>query len=281
MSLQITDEEFSKIRQMVFNKFGINLTEEKKSLLVGRLQSILQKHQLKDFESYYQLICNAKDQSLLSELVNKISTNFTYFYREEKHFIYFINEFIPTLIESLKKSNQKDMRFWCAGCSSGEEPYTIIMMLMDKLKNSYLDFDAGILATDISQNALDFAANATYPNDRLIKLPPNLKNEYFTKIEDPLENEHKVIDKVIREVTFRRFNLMNETFPFKKPFHTILCRNVMIYFDKPTKDTLIKKFHDQLVPGGLLFIGHSETLGRDHNYFDYVMPAVYRKKGDL
>lgn len=274
-SLLITDDEFLKLKKLVYKNFGINLTDAKRALVIGRLQSILKKYGFDDFESYYQYVASDVNGAAISELINKISTNFTYFYREEEHFKFFSREVLPDLVEWLNKKKDRDIRLWCAGCASGEEPYTIVMMMMEYFGNGYHLWDSGILATDISENALEMAKKGVYQIEAISKLPVEYKNKYMEKIGN---EECSVSEKVKKEVTFRRFNLMNKKFPFKKRFHAIFCRNVMIYFDQETKDRLIAKFYDLLEPGGYLFIGHSETVDRANNFFKYVSPAVYRKK---
>lgn len=273
--LLITDQEFTKLRNLIFEKFGINLTAEKKQLLVSRLFKLLEKYNLKDFSEYYNFVVNDKMGRALDELVNKISTNYSFFYRENDHFNFFIHTLIPDLIAQLKKDSSNDIRLWCAGCASGEEPYTIIMLLKDYFNSDYSQWNAGILATDISQNALTFAHRAIYPEERIFKLPEKLKSRFLEK---DISGDYKVKSEITSEVIFRRFNLMNEKFPFKKKFHAIFCRNVMIYFDQDTKNKLVDRFVDNLEVGGYLFVGHSESLGREHADLDYVMPAVYRKK---
>ncbi len=272
--MKINDEEFKNLRELIFKHFGINLTDAKRALVVGRLQSILRKYNFSTFGEYYQHVLKDQHGQAINELVNKITTNFTYFYREEDHFDYFIQTVLPWIIKSNEEHQSKDIRLWCAGCASGEEPYTIIMFMMEFLKHNYHQHDAGILATDISEKALSFAKAAVYPEERLQRLPKNIRSKYFKK----QANEEFIIDqKIINEVVYRRLNLMNEKFPFKKKFHSIFCRNVMIYFNQETRNILIQKFVDLLEDDGYLFIGHSESLGKENFGLSYVKPAVYRK----
>ncbi len=148
------------------------------------------------------------------------------------------------------------------------------MLMMEYLGNEYSSWDAGILATDISERALSMARKGVYSADHVSQLPGNLQRKYFTLARP---GEMAVVDKIKREATFRRFNLMNSSFPFKKPFQMIFCRNVMIYFDQPTRDALVGRYHQHTEPGGYLFIGHSETLGRSQSRYQYIQPALYRK----
>lgn len=275
--MSISDKEFSDLRDLIHKRFGINLTEQKRSLLVGRLQKLMRQLSLTTFAQYYQYLTGDKTEQALGELVDLISTNHTYFNREKDHFDYFYETALPTIVEKLKRQNRKDLRIWCAGCSTGEEPYTLLMLMMEFFGHEYSSWDAGILATDISDRALSIARAGTYSTDRVEQVPDNLRRKYFTPAGP---GEMAVIDKVKQEATFRRFNLMNTRFPFKNPFQMIFCRNVMIYFDQPTRDALVGRYHQSTEPGGYLFIGHSETLGRSQTRYNYLLPALYQK-GEL
>ena len=270
-----TEEEFQTIRKLVYDAFGINLTGEKKTLVAGRLQKVLRE---RDFHSYKQYIDFLKADSngqAIEELANRISTNHTFFYRENDHFQFFVKKSLPEAVARAQSRGQKDIRIWSAGCSSGEEPYTLIMLMLEYFGYDYSSWSAGVLATDISARALEFARNGVYPKERVDPLPEDLKRKYFKTLPD---DTFAISDAVKREVTFRSLNLMNEKFPFRKPFDMIFCRNVMIYFDQPTRNALVQRYYDCLQPGGYLFIGHSESLRRDQCPFDYVMPALYQKK---
>lgn len=270
----ITLREFKEISEMVYERFGINLTEAKRNLVNGRLLNAIRQKGCKNFSEYIEYIKSDKTGEALSEMINRISTNHTYFMRERAHFDYFKNVALPEAIACRKRKNDLDLRIWSAGCSSGEEAYTLAILLQETLKSERGNWSAGILATDISGKVLEAASNGVYPSERLEKLPPVLKNSYF-------EKKHKdawqARPELKREVTFRRFNLMNKAFPFKRKFQIIFCRNVMIYFDNPTKKELVRRFYENTERGGYLFIGHSETLGRQECPYEYIMPAVYRK----
>lgn len=274
--LELSDREYRIIRDTVYQRVGINLTEEKRSLIVGRLQKIVKSHGFTTFREYCAYLDEEKSGIAVDELVNRISTNHTYFYREKDHFDFFRNHALPEVIERLKQQGRNDLRVWCAASSTGEEAYTLVMLMMEHLGTSYGFWDAGILATDISARALGIAKEGIYLDEQVQRLPPSLKNTYFTKID---ADRWQVIDRVKREVTFRRFNLINQEFPFKKPFDIIFCRNVMIYFDQPTRNALIDRMHRFTNPGGYFFIGHSESLGRTSPY-RYILPAVYQRPGD-
>lgn len=272
--MQISDQEFGALRSLIYSRFGINLTEEKRSLLVGRLQKLLRSQNLASFQDYYDYLAKDTSGRAVSDLVNLISTNYTYFNREKDHFDYFLKTALPQVCNRLRQRGQKDVRVWCAGCSSGEEAYTLLMLMHEYLGAEYRQWSAGLLATDISERVLATARQGIYAADKVASLPEALQRKYFVQLGD---GRMQVAEALRQEVTFRRFNLMNTSFPFKKPFQIIFCRNVMIYFDQQTRNALVQRFHRAMEPDGYFFIGHSETLGRDSALFRYIMPAVYQK----
>lgn len=273
---RITDGEFNAIRTLVYDNFGINLTDQKRSLVVGRLQKILRLKGFSSFDQYFQYVKSDTSGAAMGELINRISTNHTYFFREQDHFDFFQQTFLPDITNKLKMQRSKDIRIWCAGCSFGDEPYTFMISMMEYFGSDYKNWDAGLLATDISTVALSAAKSGIYPEERLKLVPPLMKQKYFQKHPD---GTWQVNEQLKKEITFRRLNLMNKTFPFSKSFHLITCRNVMIYFDQPTRNALVRRFYDNTAPGGYLFIGHSETLRNDQCPYEYVRPAIYRKGG--
>lgn len=273
-SLTISDQEFDQLRQLIYRHFGINLTDQKKSLVIGRLQKILRQFGFVRFEQYYQHVIADTSGDALNNLVNQISTNHTFFFREKEHFDFFLATALPEAIARSRAAGQKVLRVWCAGCSSGEEAYTLAILMRECLGREYSSWDAGILATDISAKVLAIAEAGIYADDRVELLPVILKQRYFSRLSD---GQWVVNSDVKQEVTFRRFNLMNEQFPFKRPFDIIFCRNVMIYFDQPTREALVNRYFQNTLLGGYLFIGHSESLPRDRCPYAYVSPAIYRK----
>jgi len=270
----LKDKEFLLLRTLVYDNFGINLTEQKRSLIVGRLQPLLRSLGFKTFQEYYNFLVKDSSHANLTDLINRISTNYSFFYREKGHFDFLVRTALPETVERLRRRNSNDLRIWTAGCSTGEEPYMLAMLLLDYFGPDYRNWDAGILATDISEKVLGFAKQGIYPAARIEQVPPPLKNRFFTRLG---HEDFAVSPEVKREVTFRRFNLMNRQFPFKRPFHMIFCRNVMIYFDTETRDELVRRFHQFIEPGGYLFIGHSESLGRDQQLYKYISPATYQR----
>ncbi len=271
---ELSDAAFAEIRRLVYDRFGINLTERKRSLVIGRLRKLLITLGFATFDQYVDYLHREGGEKALAELVNRISTNHTYFYREKDHFDFLQRRALPEIAERLKRSGSRDLRIWCAGCATGEEAYMLAMLLREFFGAEYSAWDAGLLATDISQKALTFATAGVYPPERLNLLPAEYLNRYFQRRPD---EQWAVRDELKKDITFRKFNLMNETFPFKKSFHIIFCRNVMIYFDQPTRQALVERFHRFTTPGGFFFIGHSESLNRQSCPYSYLMPAVYHR----
>ena len=269
---EITDAEFDRIRGFIKQKLGINLSDEKKSLVQSRLASVIHEKGLDDFTQYFDYLQQDKTGEALIQFVNKITTNHTYFMRENDHFDYLRDTVLPYIYEN--HSKDRDLRLWCAGCSTGEEPYTLAMIIQDFFKEKPIAWDTQILATDVSTNVLKKAMYGVYPLESLKELPKNWTRDYFK----PYDGENgQVSEEIKKHVIYRKFNLMDEKFPFKKPFQTIFCRNVMIYFDANTRDQLVNKFYDATVTGGFLFIGHSESLNHKTTQYKYIKPAVYRK----
>lgn len=270
--ITITEKEFKQLAIYIKGNYGINLKDEKQTLVMGRLQNVLTDHGFKDFTEYYEYVVTDKTGKAITTLINKITTNHTFFMREADHFDYFRDRVLPQITTM---SKEKDLRIWSAGCSTGEEPYTLAMIVDEFLGKEKIFWDSKILATDISSNVLEKATKGVYSNDDITVLPNQWKLSYLNRY----DNENHIFkDRIKNEVIYRKFNLMEQVFPFKRKFHVIFCRNVMIYFDGPTKAELINKFYSSLEYGGYLFIGHSETINRDETRFKYIMPAVYRKE---
>jgi len=269
MEGHVSREEFLALVKWIKDNYGVNL-EQKATLVEGRLWNVIKKKGFSSLKEYFEYAVADKSGLEIKTLLTRLTTNYTYFMREDQHYAFLVDVILPNLVPTLKT---KDLRIWSAGCSSGEEPYTTAMVLDNYFGTAIKDWDAKILATDISPQVLQMADEAVYPEDRLKNLPPNWKTKYFIKEEG---DQFRVKPELKKEVIFRSFNLM-EPFPFRRPFHLIFCRNVMIYFDKPTRDALIERYYDALEPGGHLFIGLSETADKMQTRFQFVRPSIYRK----
>jgi len=274
--ISISAQEYKLISQLVYDQFGINLGDKKKALVLGRLNKVVKQHGFQNFNQYYEYVLNDASGAGLSTLIDRVSTNHTFFNRENEHFDYYMTKVLPEMLTKPDVQKSKTIRIWSAGCSSGEEPYTLSMLALEYFGMKLSDWKVRILATDISVRALNKAQSGEYSEENIAKLPKMLQNKYFSK---DREGNRVVSDKIREMVLFRRMNLMREKFPFRNKFHIIFCRNVMIYFDGSTRERLAEQFYNNMVPGGYLFIGHSESLGRSNQHFHYVKPAIYVRKG--
>jgi len=270
--ITITDKEFEQLTRYINENYGICLKEEKRALVMGRLFNVLVQNNFRNFTEYFKYVVSDKTGKAADALIEKITTNHTFFMREADHFYFFRDKVLPYLAKTVK---DKDLRIWSAGCSTGEEPYTLAMIMDEFFGNEKVWWDTKILATDISGKVLNIAKEGIYSNERIATLPAGWKLKFFRKID---EEKSVLVDRIRNEVIYRKFNLMEEVFPFKRKFHVIFCRNVMIYFDARSRKQLVKKFYDMTERGGYLFIGHSESLSLDETRYKYVRPAVYRKE---
>lgn len=273
----LNDEEFLLISKLIYNHFGINLTEKKKNLIVGRLQKEMFARGFKNYKEYYNYIIQDPTGEELLNLVDRISTNHSFFFREQSHYEFLISRALPEIMQNHREGDKGEVRIWSAGCASGEEPYTLAMVLDQYLSsndNDHLKTDLGILATDISTSSLEKAVEGIYPEERLEQIPAWYREKYFNRLTDGF---WEIKPSVKANVLFRRLNLMRPNYPFKKKFHIIFCRNVMIYFDRPTQQALVERFYRYTEPGGYLIIGHSESINWLPGFYQYMMPTVYKK----
>ncbi|MBN1345601.1 MAG: protein-glutamate O-methyltransferase [Phycisphaerae bacterium] len=273
-SAELTQREYELFRQLVYAQSGINLGPEKQHLVRARLGKRLRKGGFKSFKDYYDFVLNDKSGQELATLLDAISTNTTHFFREQRHF-----QLLAKMVEERMAAlggKPWDIRIWSAGCSSGEEPYSIALTVHDLIKNSS-KVRLKLLATDLSTKVLSKAKLGVYEAMRLGTLPPGFGKAYFRRYGDRRSALVQVAPHIRELVSFARFNLMQERFPFKHQFDAIFCRNVMIYFDRPTQEALIARFYQHLRPDGLFLIGHSESLNSLKHQYRYVEPASYRK----
>lgn len=267
--IHMTDQEFEQIVSFVYQKFGIDL-HKKRHLLEGRLSYTLKLKGMTSFSEYIKLILREDTEEERQVFLNKITTNHSYFARENEHFDFLREEALP----QLTATRNHDLRIWSAGCSAGQEAYNTAMVIDQYFGSQKGKWDTTILATDISSKVLTQAKQGIYPAEHLQNLPAAWKNQYFNKLSD---GSYQVVEKIRKEVVYRMFNLMDE-FEYKKPFDIIFCRNVMIYFDAETTRRLIEKFYQATADGGYLFIGHSESLAKGSpTSYTYLKPSIYQK----
>jgi chemotaxis protein methyltransferase CheR len=274
----LTDADFEKFRRIIYDTAGITLNEGKKELLRARLGKIMRRRGIASFRDYLSVIEADESGEELTVLLDAISTNVTSFFREPDHFQFMESTVLPAVISARRTPGDRKVRIWCAGCSTGEEPYSLAVTLRETLPDVD-SWDAKILATDISTRVLQIARHGIYSQDKLKAMPSPVVNRWFVPTEVHGDPGYYRVQNILRKmVTFAHLNLHAE-YPFKGPFDAIFCRNVMIYFDRPTQETLVNRYHKYLADDGYLFIGHSESLNSIAHPFKYVRPAVYRKTG--
>ena len=266
----ITTNEFNRIIKYVKTNYGIDLSD-KQVLVTGRLENYLVKNGYSNYDSYMELVEKNPQGKEAKNMINILTTNHTYFMRESIHFDYMKKIILPQL--KVKEAATKDLRIWSAASSTGEEPYGIAMTLKDYFSLEHSQWDTKILATDLSTTVLEHAIKGVYLKEQISPLPERWQRAYFKT----LDTEHCMVKDILKkEVIFRQFNLMND-FPFKKKFHIVFLRNVMIYFEDDVKYKLIQKVYDYMEPGGYLFIGTTEALDRTKTKFQFIQPSIYRK----
>jgi chemotaxis protein methyltransferase CheR len=257
--MKITHEEFKFVQQMAYAQFGIYLTDAKKSLIENRFSNIVQSKGFESFMPYFESLKKDLHGPEMSEFINRLTTNHTYFFREEKHFDFLRYKLLPELFR--QESHRRDLRIWSAGCSSGEEAFTLAMIIDDMLGDQKRLWDTTILATDISSKVLAKANAGMYPKESMAHVNPIFRNRYFELNGD----FYQLKSDLRKEVVFRKFNLTHP-FQFKKTFHIIFCRNVLIYFDKASTawimaDICLSAIQRRLktIQSGLSLLGHPYT----------------------
>ncbi len=273
MEKNLPDRIFQQFSQLVYDQCGINLHEGKKALLQARLNKRLRITGISTYEDYFNHITSPANPREFINFLDSVSTNLTYFFRESQHFD-FLEKTLPELLAQKQKEGNSKLRVWSAGCSTGEEPYSLAMCVLSQISDPGR-WDFRILATDISTRVLDVAYRGVYSEEKVQKVPPAMRQVHFRKFSENGTTEYEVGPQVKRIVTFRRLNL-KDSYPFRGQFDFIFCRNVMIYFDKKTQEELVNKMASFLTPGGYLFVGHSESLTGLAHKLGYVRPAVYR-----
>ena len=272
--VELSDNEFSEIVEIVHTRFGIDLNK-KRTLIRGRLNQTIRKLGYSSFAEYMEMVRNDKSGAKLLEMVDRLSTNHTFFFREADHIHFLTETAFPSLWGDNVAAGLRDCRIWSAGCATGEEPYSILIRLADEYGLQSLPTHPIVLATDISTSALETARRGVYPLSRVKTAGDIVKRGYaIPSGEEEIEMKPTMRGRVV----FKRLNLMKDTFPFKHQFDVVFCRNVMIYFDLPTRRRLVNAIHRFLRPGGYLFLGHSESMGRLVEGYEYLRPAVYRRK---
>jgi chemotaxis protein methyltransferase CheR len=268
---EFSDQDFQRVRRMVHQQLGIALSDSKRQLVYGRLSRRLRALQLREFDTYLTRV-EGGDTEELQHFRNAITTNLTSFFRENHHFEFIARELLPHL--ELQNRASRRIRIWSAGCSTGEEPYSIAMVLLESAAHLARDWDVRILATDIDTNVLEHARRGVYSNERLEKMDPSRQLRWFERA--PGEDQFQVNDTIKQLVTFRQLNLISD-WPMKGPFDVIFCRNVVIYFDRQTQRHIVGRMEGLQRPGDYLVLGHSESLLDISTRYRLVGNTIHRR----
>jgi chemotaxis protein methyltransferase CheR len=269
---KLTDAEFNRIRELVREHTGISLSDAKRQLVYSRLARRLRALQLTDFGTYIKLL-ERGEPAELEEFTNAVTTNLTSFFRESHHFDYLAREALPAIVA--RDTGMRRLRIWCCAASTGEEPYSIAMVLREcaALLNGW---DAKLLATDLDSNVLAHGIAGVYTDERFTTVSATRTRAFFEDATGDDEGKRRANDDVRSLITFKQLNLMHE-WPMRGPFDAIFCRNVIIYFDKPTQRALFERMARMQRPGDFLFLGHSESLYRVSERYDLIGKTVYRR----
>jgi len=274
----LTTPEFRAFRGLIYDKSGITLSDSKTQLVASRLARRLRAHGLDSYGSYFDLVMrNDPDGTELRELLNAITTNKTDFFRERHHFDFVTRTFLPRFLDRARRTGERNLRVWSAGCSSGEEPYTIAMTLLSALPQGG-QFPIQITATDLDTQVLDRAQSGVYSDDVVAPVPIEMQRRFFRRGTGANAGKVRVNDSLRELITFRQLNFVEQPWPVQGPFDLIFCRNVMIYFNAATQHTIVEQFAQRLRPDGYLFIGHSETLNGLSELYEPLRGTIYRRR---
>lgn len=275
-SRRLTTEQFSVLSGFVESELGIRMPPAKRIMLESRLQKRLRALGLDDFQAYIDFVFDdSQKEAELLHMIDAVTTNKTDFFRESDHFDYLTDRLLPERYEQ-GWGRTHPLRVWSTASSTGEEPYTLAMVL-EEFREGRRDFNYGILGTDISTRALDHGRRAVYTEERIEPVAHGLRKKYFLRSKDRSSRLVRVRPELRRRVQFHRLNLMHDDYGIDDRFEVIFCRNVIIYFERPTQYRLLTHLYEYLVPGGYLFLGHSETLAGMELPLYSVAPTIYRK----
>jgi chemotaxis protein methyltransferase CheR len=272
-----SDRDFARFSDLVREQCGINLGAHKKNMLEARLRKRLRRLGIDTFSEYAEYVFSeaGRDQELIS-LLDVVTTNKTEFFREPAHFQFLLNGCLDRLVAGCGAGRSRPLQVWSAGCSTGEEPYTLAMVLSEYAEQDG-NFDFSILGTDLSTQVLDKARLAVYPRERIETVPEPLRKKYLLRSKDLERSRIRVVPGLRRRVTFQRLNFKEAGWKIPRQIDLLFCRNVLIYFDRPTQFALLERFCSCLAPGRLLFLGHSESLHGLGLPLTPLAPSIYRR----
>ncbi|MDP6634108.1 MAG: protein-glutamate O-methyltransferase [Phycisphaerae bacterium] len=269
---ELTKRQFEKISRLVHGLCGINLHSGKQELVKARLNKRLRRLGLRSFSDYIDCVHADQSGGEMTAMLDALCTNLTRFFREKEHFVHLARHVLPR-VDARSGLDKRKLRIWSAGCASGEEPYSIAMTLAETLKDRLL-WDIGILGTDLSSTAVASAVRGEYELKQVSEIPLPWRSKYLDVVRTDVQRRYRIKDSLRSMMHFAKLNLM-DSWPMQGAFDAIFCRNVMIYFDKETQAKLVDRFSRMLTPGGVLFLGHSESLAGVEHKLRYVQPTVY------
>lgn len=269
---ELSDDQFEQLSRIIHQSSGIHLTKAKVSLLQGRLSGAIRAQGLESFQDYLNYLKKDLTGEAVRDLLDRISTNHTFFFREKESFDLLQKDILPPLIDEARRS-KGEIRIWSAACSSGEEAYSLAILAWEAMRLNP-SVKIRILATDISIQVLQKASSGFYHSDRVPSLSPAHLEAYFV----PEAGGYRIRSEIRDLVLFKKFNLNSQVYPFRQNFHVVFCRNVMIYFSQATRDALVTKLTSVMAPGSWLFLGLSESILSLPPQLKLVKPSVYRKK---
>lgn len=273
----MSDGEFARLSSLIQSECGIALTPSKKVMLTVRLMKRLKALGLPSFSRYAEHVESPAGRAVeLRHMLDAVSTNKTDFFREPEHFRYLVQVAAPTLVQESSRCRLQGIRVWSAGCASGEEAYTLAMVLSE-YREAMPGFRFSILATDISARALGDAVRGVYPDHSVERVPDRIRKKYLLKGNGRLSGFHRIVPELRRQVVFRRHNLAEREFSIGESMDAVFCRNVIIYLGRRVQENLFENFYRSMSPGGYLFIGHSETMDGYSDRFRRVAPTIYRR----
>jgi chemotaxis protein methyltransferase CheR len=272
---KLTNAEFKKLSEFIFKEYGIKMPDVKKTMLQSRLQKRLRALQMTTFNEYVDFVFSKKGQTdEVIHMMDVVSTNKTDFFREPVHFDFLSSHIVPEFMNS--PGSRRPLKIWSAGCSSGEEPYTIAITLTE-LKQDFPGLDFSILGTDISTQMLQTGINGIYKESRVATIPMSLKRKYFLKSKDRVSPTVRIIPELRKKIIFQRLNFMENAYSLNDTFDIIFCRNVLIYFDQVTQENVIRKLTYRLKPNGYFFLGHSESITNFQLPLKQIKPTIFIK----
>lgn len=279
-SLEVmSDKDFRKFSEFIHTHLGIKMPPQKKSMLEARLRKRLRVLGLNSFKEYREMFFSEEGMEReLVQLCNVVTTNKTDFFRESAHFDFITQSALPELMSRFFSAREPGLRAWSAGCSTGEEPYTLAMVLAEYFGEKGQECFS-ILGTDLSTRVLEKAHAGIYEIEKVAPVTQSLRRKYLLKSKDSSKQLVRVVPELRSRVSYRRLNFMDADYGMEQSFHMIFCRNVIIYFDRPTQTSIVGNICRHLLPGGFLFMGHSETLSGLNLPLEQVAPSVYRRIG--